>query len=90
MKSLTALTLRKKLGAILDEVAKAGVPILVTRGNRPLAVLISPEEYEALTAGRSERLTHAANRVAEWRREYLPGNPGLDPVDLIRRDRDSR
>ncbi|MDZ4674188.1 MAG: type II toxin-antitoxin system Phd/YefM family antitoxin [Gemmatimonadota bacterium] len=90
MKTLTALTLRKKLGATLDEVAQAGVPILVTRGNRPLAVLISPEEYQALTAGRTERLTHAATRVAEWRREYLGGKSQFDPVELVRKGRDRR
>jgi len=90
MKTLTALTLRKQLGATLDQVAASGSPILVTRGSRPLVVLVAPEEYAALTAGRERRLTLAADRVAEWRQEYLAGTPRLDPVALVRQDRNRR
>ncbi|HUG26726.1 MAG TPA: type II toxin-antitoxin system Phd/YefM family antitoxin [Gemmatimonadales bacterium] len=90
MKTLTALDLRKRLGATLDEVAERGRPILITRGNRPLAVLVRPEEYEALTAGRSQRLGRAAARVAEWRQEYLATATAPDPVQLVRRDRNRR
>jgi prevent-host-death family protein len=90
MKTLTALTLRKQLGATLDQVAQSGTPILITRGNRPLAVLVAPEEYEALTGGRERRLGHAAQRVAEWRAEYVAGTPRRDTAALVRGDRDRR
>jgi prevent-host-death family protein len=90
MKTLTALTLRKQLGATLDEVADTGTPILITRGNRPLAVLVAPEEYQALIGGRERRLEHAAQRVAEWRSEYIAGTPPRDPAALVRRDREGR
>jgi prevent-host-death family protein len=89
MKTLTALTLRKQLGATLDEVAESGTPILITRGNRPLAVLVAPEEYDALTGGRERRLGLAARRVAEWRAEYIAGTPPRDPAVLVRGDRDN-
>jgi prevent-host-death family protein len=90
MKTLTALTLRKQLGATLDEVADSGTPILITRGNRPLAVLVAPAEYEALTGGRERRLGLAAQRVAEWRAEYVAGTRRRDTAALVRGDRDNR
>jgi prevent-host-death family protein len=90
MKTLTTLTLRKQLGATLDQVAQSGTPILITRGNRPLAVLVAPEEYEALIAGRERRLGHAAQRVAEWRAEYIAGTSRRDTAALVRDDRDRR
>lgn len=90
MKTLTALTLRKQLGAILDEVAESGAPILITRGNRPLAMLVAPDEYEALLGGRERRLGLAAKRVAEWRAEYIAGAPAKDTAALVRNDRDNR
>lgn len=87
MKTLSALTFRKQLGATLDQVAESGTPILITRGNRPLAVLVAPDQYEALTGGREQRLTHAAQRVAEWRSQYITGARPLDPALLVREDR---
>jgi len=88
MRSINALALRKRLGQILDEVADGGDPLLVTRGNHPLVVLVSAARYEQATGARHERLTTAARRVAEWRAEYAANRADLDPVELVRRDRD--
>jgi prevent-host-death family protein len=87
MRSINALTLRKRLGQILDDVADGGDPLLVTRGNRPLVVLVPAAQYEQAAGTRHQRLTIAARRVAEWRAEYTAGRPDLDPVDLVRQDR---
>jgi prevent-host-death family protein len=88
MRSINALALRKRLGQVLDDVADGGEPLLVTRGNRPLVVLVPAAAYDEAAAARHRRLTAAAHRVAEWRAEYAAHRPELDPVDLVRRDRD--
>ena len=46
MKTVTALDLRKKLGSFLNEVSKKGEQVMISRANKPLAVLISLAEYE--------------------------------------------
>jgi prevent-host-death family protein len=46
MKSITALDLRKKPGSILDAVAEKHEPVTITRANKPLAVIISADEYQ--------------------------------------------
>jgi prevent-host-death family protein len=89
MKTVTTLVLRRKLGQVLDEAA-AGERVLITRGNRPLAVLVPADEYAAGAAGRRRRLETAAARVAEWRAEYGGRGRRVDPVALVRKDRDAR
>lgn len=49
MRTVSALTLRKQMGAILDAAA-AGELILVTRLNIPLVMLMSVSQYEELEA----------------------------------------
>ena len=46
MKKTNALKLRQSLGAVLDELNKSGMPILVEKGSKPAAVLISVSDYE--------------------------------------------
>lgn len=89
MRSVSTLTLRKRLGQLLDEAA-AGEPIVITRGARPLVVMVPAHEYAAGAAGRRRRLETAAARVAEWRAEYAAKLGRVDPVTLVRKDRDSR
>lgn len=89
MKTVTTLTLRQKLGEILDQTA-AGERVLITRGNRPLAVLVPADEYAMGAAGRRRRLEAAAARVAEWRAEYAGRRGPVDPAALVRKDRDAR
>ena len=90
MRTVNALAFRKQLGQILDDVADGGEPIMVTRGNRPLVVLVPAASYEAGAAARHRRLEGAARRVAEWRAEYAARLPDPDPVALVRTDRDGR
>ena len=88
MRSINALALRRRLGQILDDVAEGDDPLLVTRGNRPLVVLVPAAQYDQAADARRRRLATAARRVAEWRAEYAAGRPDLDPAALVRRDRD--
>ena len=92
MKMISALTVRKKFGSILDEVAK-GEPIAITRANRPLVVMEPYDVYEARTDldARRERLMEVSRRMDEWTKrnaKYLKSGPNA--VTLIRRFRDSR
>ena len=90
MKEISALRLRKKLGSILDEVAKGKEPVAVTRANQPLVVM---EPYAAYRAredqeARRRRLEEAARRMDEWvQRNAKRLKKGPDAVTLIRRIR---
>ena len=93
MKKISALTLRKKLGAILDEVAGGEEPIAITRANQPLVVMESYATYEARTnrEERRRRLLEASRRIDEWaKRNAKFMKKGSDVVTLIRKSRDNR
>ncbi|MBI3616413.1 MAG: type II toxin-antitoxin system Phd/YefM family antitoxin [Candidatus Omnitrophica bacterium] len=93
MKMVSALTVRKQFGLILDEVAKGKEPIAITRANRPMVVMEPYAVYEARTnqEARRKRLTEVARRMdelVERNAKYLKKGP--DAVTLIRKLRDSR
>ncbi len=46
MKEVTALTLRNRLGEILDQLKKTGEPVVVSKGRKVRAVMITPEQFE--------------------------------------------
>jgi len=46
MKEVNALKIRNKLGEILDQLSATGEPILVTRGRKLCAVLVTPQDFE--------------------------------------------
>ena len=46
MKTVNALRIRNNLGEILDELIKTGEPILVSKGRKVQAVLITPEQFQ--------------------------------------------
>jgi PHD/YefM family antitoxin component YafN of YafNO toxin-antitoxin module len=46
MKEVTALTLRNRLGEILDQLKKTGEPVVVSKGRKARAVMITPEQFE--------------------------------------------
>jgi prevent-host-death family protein len=92
MRTVSALTLRKKLGEILDA-ASAGERIVIERDRHPVAVLVSYEDAQRLEESREERLQRS--RAALDRLEALaqqmarekPWPEGLDSVALVRRER---
>jgi len=53
---------RAKLGQLVEEVAAADVPVMLTRRGQALAVLISAEEYERLL---SERRCRARQELTD-------------------------
>ncbi len=48
MKTINALTFRKKFGSTLDDVHDKKTHIIISRANRPLAVIIPLEDYKEL------------------------------------------
>ena len=63
---------RKNLPAVLDEVA-SGAEIQLTRRGRPIAVLVSVDEYEKLKAGR----TTFSEAYRAFRQEHPGGGKGV-------------
>lgn len=92
MKSITALEARKRLGGLLDEVAKKGNHILISRLNRPLAVLVPYEDYQCSIDNevRKKRLLLVAQKMDVWRRRLREKVKGIDTTKLIRDIRASR
>jgi prevent-host-death family protein len=93
MKTIAALAFRRSLGEVLDEVARTGEPIAITRANQPIVILVPAAGYESTTARltvRENRLRRAAERLAEWKERHSARLAGLDPVALVRADRASR
>ncbi len=90
MKSVSTLDLRRQLGRVLDDVASGGEPVLITRRNQPLVVLVPADRYETGISSRVQRLDAAAARVAEWRAEYASRIAEADSVGLVRDDRNRR
>ncbi|MFC2146892.1 type II toxin-antitoxin system Phd/YefM family antitoxin [Acidobacteriota bacterium] len=46
MRTVNALKIRNNLGEVLDSLEKDGEPILVSKGRKIRAVLITPEEFK--------------------------------------------
>jgi PHD/YefM family antitoxin component YafN of YafNO toxin-antitoxin module len=46
MKNVNALTVRNRLGEILDGLDETGEPVLISKGRKVRAVLITPEQFE--------------------------------------------
>ena len=46
MKNVNALKVRNQLGGILDGLEETGEPVLISKGRRVRAVLITPEQFE--------------------------------------------
>ncbi|HEX5579188.1 MAG TPA: type II toxin-antitoxin system Phd/YefM family antitoxin [Candidatus Limnocylindria bacterium] len=93
MRTVTAMTLRAKLGEILDA-ASAGERIVIERDRRPLAILVPFEDANRLVADERERISRnlaALERLAEFRRRtakaglHHPAAP--DAVGLLRQER---
>ncbi len=46
MRQVNALKIRNHLGEVLDQLRTEGEPILISRGRKIAAVLITPEQYQ--------------------------------------------
>ena len=46
MRTVNALEVRNHLGAVLDDLERTGEPVIVSKGRRPRAVLITVEDFQ--------------------------------------------
>lgn len=92
MKTLTALDLRKKLGSVLNDVSKKGEQVIISRANKPLAVMISIEEYEekVLKKNRERRLREVSAEMDKWKKRHLKETINIDIAKVVREIREDR
>ena len=92
MHRIGALTMRKQFGKYLDLVAKKKQPVMISRANQPLVVMVPAEEYEQFARGGEARARReaAAKRMDEIRARILHEVGPVDVVALVRRSRDRR
>ena len=83
MRNVNALDVRNRLGAILDDLERTGEPVIVNKGRRPRAVLISVEDFQKRFLDRQteERRREILNRVASAR---AAGANGTDSLAVLR------
>jgi prevent-host-death family protein len=92
MKTLNALTLRRKFGGVIDEVCRDKEPVVITRANKPLVVMVSYEEYEKLrrkSVGK-KKLRRVFYEIERWSDEHEDAMRGLNAVEMIREIRQGR
>ena len=92
MRTVTTLDLRKKLGSVLNSVAEGHEAVTVTRANKPLAIIISPDEYQdkVLKGDRGRKLRELSARMDAWKKEHRKETAHLDVVKAIRETRELR
>jgi len=61
MRRVNALTVRNRLGEVLDALERDGEPVLVSKGRQVRAVLVSPRDFEVRFL---DRLAEDARRQA--------------------------
>lgn len=88
MKTVSALEVRKRFGAILDEAA-GGEQIVIERAGRPVAALVPLADLERLSPDARVRVRlEAIAEMQRLAREYPIDIP--DPAALIRQMREER
>ncbi len=92
MKTVSALDLRKKLGSVLNTVAEKHEPVTITRANKPLAVLISADDYQekVLKSDRGRKLKELSLRMEAWKKEHQKEIRGVNAVKAVRELRERR
>ena len=51
VRTLSATDVKNRFGRVLREISKSGGPIVVERGGKPVAVILSVDEYRRSQAG---------------------------------------
>lgn len=92
MKTLNALTVRKKFGSVIDEVWRDKVRIVISRANKPLVVMIPFDDYEKMMGNkdRERRLRRASSELMSWSKKYASQLSKLDAVKAVRETREER
>jgi len=86
MQKLNALQLRQSLGNALDMLKQNGEPILLEKGRRPVAVMISLEDFQKRFVDVQSDLRRR-ELVSRIRSANLALPPGMTSLSLIREQR---
>ena len=83
MEQVNALKLRNNLGEILDRLRDKGEPILVSKGRKIRAVLVTPEQFEKrfLDWQAEEQRKRFLNNVAQLKKKK---KSRLDSLTVLR------
>ena len=86
MRNVNALDVRNRLGAILDDLERTGEPVIVNKGRRPRAVLISIEDFQKRFLDRQteERRREILDRVRSARAAGVKGTDSLSVLRSLR------
>jgi len=88
MKTVNALTMRNHLGSVLEELERTREPVLVSKGRKVRAVLITPEDFQRRFVDRQ-----AEERKQEWVRRLddlrAPRKVNATTLDVLRELRGS-
>jgi antitoxin (DNA-binding transcriptional repressor) of toxin-antitoxin stability system len=83
MEEVNALKLRNHLGEILDRLREKGEPILISKGRKIRAVLVTPEQFETrfLDWQAEEQRQRFLNNVAQLK---MKKKGRLDSITVLR------
>mgnify|MGYP001153170421 CR=1 FL=1 len=92
MRILNALSVRRKFGGVIDQVFRDKEPVVITRANKPLVVMLPYEEYSKLSEGkeREKKLRRVFQQINEWSNSHEEAVKGLNAVEMIREIRQGR
>jgi PHD/YefM family antitoxin component YafN of YafNO toxin-antitoxin module len=86
MKTVNALTIRNKFGSVLQELEEAKEPILITKGRKVRAVLITPGDFQVrfLDKQAEEEKERWMKKLAELRAPRLGSLSSLEALRDLR------
>ena len=95
-KTISATEARIHLGEVLDRVETRGDRVVIERGGKPVAMLISIEDARTLEEPKSdiegliERARKNRESIAAWRAKHRPGEPFPDITEMQHEAREER
>jgi PHD/YefM family antitoxin component YafN of YafNO toxin-antitoxin module len=86
MKTVNALEIRNHLGAVLDDLEKTQEPILVSKGRKVRAVLITPGDFETRFLDRQaeEERDRMLEKIRSLRGKKVGGSSSIDVLRALR------
>ena len=86
MRTVNALEIRNHLGTVLDHLERTGEPVIVSKGRKPRAVLISMEDFQRRFVDRQtdERRNALMGRVLAARAERQGSSDSLSVLRALR------
>jgi len=86
MKNVNALKVRNQLGEILDGLEETGEPVLISKGRRVRAVLITPAQFERrfLDYQVEEKKQKLMERIASLRDRRIGEKESVDVLRDLR------